>query len=59
MDPGRIVVTPGAKPPISYSFQVYVDEGDEVSPHVGGQARRVEGLLYEIQDPREPLSGLS
>jgi aspartate/methionine/tyrosine aminotransferase len=30
VDPGRVVVTPGAKPPISYSFQVYVDPGDEV-----------------------------
>ena len=30
VDPARIVVTPGAKPPISYSFQTYVDAGDEV-----------------------------
>lgn len=30
VDPGRVVVTPGAKPPISYSFQTYVDAGDEV-----------------------------
>ena len=28
--PERIVVTPGAKPPIGYTLQVYVDEGDEV-----------------------------
>jgi aspartate aminotransferase len=30
VDPARIVVTPGAKPPISYSFQTYVEPGDEV-----------------------------
>jgi aspartate/methionine/tyrosine aminotransferase len=30
VDPDRVVVTPGAKPPISYSFQTYVDAGDEV-----------------------------
>ena len=30
VDPGRIVVTPGAKPPIGYTFQTYVDPGDEV-----------------------------
>ncbi len=28
--PDRVVVTPGAKPPISYTFQTYVDPGDEV-----------------------------
>jgi len=28
--PDRVVVTPGAKPPISYTFQAYVDPGDEV-----------------------------
>ena len=28
--PGRVVVTPGAKPPIGYTLQTYVDEGDEV-----------------------------
>ena len=27
---GRVVVTPGAKPPIGYTLQTYVDEGDEV-----------------------------
>ncbi len=26
----RVVVTPGAKPPIGYTFQTYVDPGDEV-----------------------------
>ncbi len=30
VDPDRVVVTPGAKPPISYSFQTYVEPGDEV-----------------------------
>ncbi len=30
MTADRIVVTPGAKPPISYTFQTYVDPGDEV-----------------------------
>ena len=30
IDPGRVVVTPGAKPPIGYSFMSYVDPGDEV-----------------------------
>ncbi|MFV1986982.1 MAG: pyridoxal phosphate-dependent aminotransferase [Gemmatimonadota bacterium] len=30
MSPERIVVTPGAKPAISYTFQTYVDPGDEV-----------------------------
>ena len=30
VDPDRVVVTPGAKPPISYTFQTYVDPGDEV-----------------------------
>jgi aspartate/methionine/tyrosine aminotransferase len=30
MTADRIVVTPGAKPPISYTFQAYVDAGDEV-----------------------------
>ena len=28
--PERVVVTPGAKPPIGYTVQTYVDEGDEV-----------------------------
>jgi len=28
--PGRVVVTPGAKPPIGYTLQTYVDPGDEV-----------------------------
>ena len=28
--PERVVVTPGAKPPIGYTLQTYVDEGDEV-----------------------------
>ncbi|MGI9628525.1 MAG: pyridoxal phosphate-dependent aminotransferase [Longimicrobiales bacterium] len=28
--PDRVIVTPGAKPPISYTFQTYVDPGDEV-----------------------------
>jgi aspartate/methionine/tyrosine aminotransferase len=30
IDPDRVVVTPGAKPPISFTFQTYVDAGDEV-----------------------------
>ncbi len=30
MTADRIVVTPGAKPPIGYTFQTYVDPGDEV-----------------------------
>jgi aspartate/methionine/tyrosine aminotransferase len=30
VDPDRVVVTPGAKPPISFTFQSYVDSGDEV-----------------------------
>ena len=30
MSADRIVVTPGAKPPIGYSFQTWVDPGDEV-----------------------------
>ncbi|MCG8468979.1 MAG: aminotransferase class I/II-fold pyridoxal phosphate-dependent enzyme [Gemmatimonadetes bacterium] len=30
MSPDRIIVTPGAKPPIGYTFQTYVDPGDEV-----------------------------
>ena len=30
VSPAQVVVTPGAKPPISYSFQTYVDPGDEV-----------------------------
>lgn len=28
--PDRVVVTPGAKPPIGYTVQTYVDKGDEV-----------------------------
>lgn len=28
--PERVVVTPGAKPPIGYTFMTYVDPGDEV-----------------------------
>lgn len=28
--PNRVVVTPGAKPPIGYTLQTYVNEGDEV-----------------------------
>ena len=28
--PERVIVTPGAKPPIGYTLQTYVDEGDEV-----------------------------
>ena len=28
--PGRVVVTPGAKPPIGYTLQTYVDPGEEV-----------------------------
>lgn len=30
VSPDRVVVTPGAKPPIGYTFQTYVDAGDEV-----------------------------
>jgi aspartate/methionine/tyrosine aminotransferase len=30
VDPDQIVVTPGAKPPIGYTLQVYADPGDEV-----------------------------
>ncbi|NIQ38645.1 MAG: aminotransferase class I/II-fold pyridoxal phosphate-dependent enzyme [Proteobacteria bacterium] len=30
VDPGQIVVTTGAKPPISYTMMTYVDPGDEV-----------------------------
>ncbi len=30
VDVSRIVVTPGAKPPIGYTLQTYVDPGDEV-----------------------------
>jgi len=30
VDPGRVVVTPGAKPSIGYTMQTYVDPGDEV-----------------------------
>ncbi len=30
VDPARIVVTPGAKPPISFTLLTYVDPGDEV-----------------------------
>ncbi len=30
VDVSRIVVTPGAKPPIGYTMQVYVERGDEV-----------------------------
>jgi len=30
VSPSRVVVTPGAKPPIGYTLQTYVDEGDEV-----------------------------
>ncbi len=30
VDPARIVVTPGAKPPISFTLMTYVDPGDEV-----------------------------
>ena len=30
VEPDRVVVTPGAKPPIGFSFQTYVDRGDEV-----------------------------
>ncbi len=30
VDPARVVVTPGAKPPIGYTVQTYVDPGDEV-----------------------------
>ncbi len=30
VNPSRVVVTPGAKPPIGYTMQTYVDEGDEV-----------------------------
>ena len=30
VDPERVVVTPGAKPPIGYSIQAYVEPGDEV-----------------------------
>ena len=30
VSPDRVVVTPGAKPPIGYTFQTYVDPGDEV-----------------------------
>ena len=30
VDVARIVVTPGAKPPIGYTMQTYVDPGDEV-----------------------------
>jgi len=30
IDPNRVVVTPGAKPPICFSMEAYVDPGDEV-----------------------------
>ncbi len=30
VDPDQVVVTPGAKPPIGYTMQTYVDPGDEV-----------------------------
>ncbi len=30
IDPGRVVVTPGAKPPICFAIETYVDPGDEV-----------------------------
>jgi len=30
VEPDRVVVTSGAKPPIGYTFQTYVDAGDEV-----------------------------
>ena len=30
IDPDRVVVTPGAKPPICFSIETYVDPGDEV-----------------------------
>ncbi len=30
VDPARVVVTPGAKPPIGYTMQTYVEPGDEV-----------------------------
>lgn len=30
VDPGRVVVMPGAKPPIGYAMAAYVDPGDEV-----------------------------
>jgi len=30
VNPDQIVVTPGAKPPIGYTMQTYVDSGDEV-----------------------------
>ncbi len=30
VDPGRVVVTTGGKPPIGYTFQTYVDPGDEI-----------------------------
>ena len=30
VEPDRVVVTPGAKPPIGYTLQSYVNEGDEV-----------------------------
>jgi len=30
VDPDRVVVTPGAKPPIGHTIQTYVDPGDEV-----------------------------
>ena len=30
VDPDLVVVTPGAKPPIGYAMQTYVDPGDEV-----------------------------
>jgi len=30
VEPERVVVTPGAKPPIGYTMQTYVDPGDEV-----------------------------
>ncbi len=30
VDPERVIVTPGAQPPIGYTMQTYVDPGDEV-----------------------------
>ncbi len=30
VSPDRVIVTPGAKPPIGYTIQTYVNEGDEV-----------------------------
>ena len=55
VDPAQVVVTPGGKPTIGYTFQTYVDPGDEVIyPSPGLPHLRVLGDLRRRETRPHP-----